>query len=187
MFLNTSLDKTINFYHLLKFFSSFIFSKVSCKPCFLRSSKINNWVGIIKKVSFKVNIIINKHIFHLSCTFRDLVKSLLETMHQTGNYVAIIFSSQLQFSSIECFDKNLADQKTCIIMNNNHFYHWVFMREQNNQKHFWFFPSSNIIYYWWIFNFHTPRSWFHKLLQMSPQDIITKHLIWERQVEKFSP
>ena len=41
-----------------------------------------------------------------------------------------------QFSSIECFDKNLADQKTCIIMNNNHFYHWVFMREQNNQKHF---------------------------------------------------
>ena len=187
MFLNTSLDKTINFYHLLKFFSSFIFSKVSCKPCFLRSSKINNWVRIIKKVSFKVNIIINKHIFHLSCTFRDLVKSLLETMHQTGNYVAIIFSSQLQFSSIECFDKNLADQKTCIIMNNNHFYHWVFMREQNNQKHFWFFPSSNIIYYWWIFNFHTPRSWFHKLLQMSPQDIITKHLIWERQVEKFSP
>ena len=39
-------------------------------------------------------------------------------------YVAIIFSSQLQFSSIECFDKNLADQKTCIkiITNNNHFY-----------------------------------------------------------------
>ncbi|CAH3179204.1 unnamed protein product [Porites lobata] len=57
----------------------------------------------------------------------DLVKSLLETMHQTSNYVAIIFSSQLQFSSIECFDKNLADQKTCIIMNNNHFYHWFQM------------------------------------------------------------
>ena len=128
-------------------------------------------------MSFKVNIVINKHIFHLSCTFRDLVKSLLETMHQTGNYVAIIFSSQLQFSSIECFEKNLSDQKTRIITNNNHFYYWVFMR----------YNTSNIIYYWWIFNFHTPRSWFHKLLQMSPQDIITKHLIWERQVENFSP
>ena len=48
---------------------------------------------------------INVSFIILSCTCRDLVKSLLETMHQTGNYVAIICSSHLPFSSIECSDK----------------------------------------------------------------------------------